>query len=429
MDELFQRAAENYPLKDGKGDWQSVAKKLAVADDSKDAVVPVTTKRNKKGIAIILFLCMLVGGSLMFYIFTPNVSDKKLAGKSTVEKGNTTLNKKPGDNNAVIPGNVDEPGPNPSEKIIQNKKGKQRFSGSRSTNIIAGTTDAFVRSNVYVQNSIEIKLKNKSLIKTGGNDFLPDKKSTQERSYESAENSKTAIEENISEVKKAGDLKQPVNANETSASSKNGDKKTALIQRKKGLYIGVITGFDFSKVQSASYDNSGFDAGLLLGYRINHALSLESGIVWNKKNYLSEGKNFDMNEIRSTMPSGMVINNLESNSSLIEIPLKARFDFIPGKRSNIFLTGGVSAYIMTKEKNQYTATVNGAVEKVSGVYKKADYGLPAVTGFSLGYEYNFYKSLNIRIEPFLKIPLQGMGVGKLPVTSAGLQIGITSHLK
>ena len=73
--------------------------------------------------------------------------------------------------------------------------------------------------------------------------------------------------------------------------------------------------------------------------------------------------------------------------------------------------------------------MNGTAEKVSGVYKRNNYGLPAVAGFSLGYEYNFYKSLNIRIEPFLKIPIQGMGVGKLPVTSAGLQIGITGRLK
>src|SRR5664279_6306839 len=99
MDELFQRAAENYPLKDGKGDWESVAKRLVVADDSKDVIVPSKTKRNKKGIAIILFLFMLLAGSIAFYIFTPNTSNEDIAGDSTIENDNTTLNRKPGNTN------------------------------------------------------------------------------------------------------------------------------------------------------------------------------------------------------------------------------------------------------------------------------------------------------------------------------------------
>ena len=33
MDDLFQRAAENYPLQSGKGDWENIAKRIA--DESK----------------------------------------------------------------------------------------------------------------------------------------------------------------------------------------------------------------------------------------------------------------------------------------------------------------------------------------------------------------------------------------------------------
>ena len=73
-----------------------------------------------------------------------------------------------------------------------------------------------------------------------------------------------------------------------------------------------------------------------------------------------------MDKVRSTMPSGMVINTLESNSSLIEIPLKAKYDFIHKKNTDVFVTGGVSSYIMTKEKNMYDVTLNGTPGKSSG---------------------------------------------------------------
>ena len=45
------------------------------------------------------------------------------------------------------------------QRKVQPEKDKQRSSGSGSTNITAATTNAFVNSNVDVQNSIEIKSK------------------------------------------------------------------------------------------------------------------------------------------------------------------------------------------------------------------------------------------------------------------------------
>ncbi len=42
MDDLFRRAAENYPLNTGKGDWDKIDKKLAVL-----AVSEETSKTRK----------------------------------------------------------------------------------------------------------------------------------------------------------------------------------------------------------------------------------------------------------------------------------------------------------------------------------------------------------------------------------------------
>ena len=162
---------------------------------------------------------------------------------------------------------------------------------------------------------------------------------------------------------------------------------------------------------------------------MNTRLSFETGIIWNKKSYSSEGKNFSMDKVGSAMPAGMIINDLESRSSLIEIPVKAKYDFFRKRNSNFFIAGGVSSYIMTTEKNKYNVTMNGTHEKVSGVYEKNNYGIPAVANFSFGFEQSISRIVNIRVEPFLKVPLRGMGVGRLPVTSAGLQVGITSRLK
>ena len=180
------------------------------------------------------------------------------------------------------------------EKSIQNKKINNDFPVVIQQILQQEQLMLLLIPMMDVQNSKEIKSKNTNLNETSGNDFLPDEKSTQKLNDESAENLKNDNEENISDVKKADDLKESINANDTSVASKTSNKKTITIQKKKGLYVGVITGLDFSKVESTSFDNSGFDAGLLLGFRINRALSFETGIAWNNKNYLSDGKSFNI---------------------------------------------------------------------------------------------------------------------------------------
>lgn len=228
--------------------------------------------------------------------------------------------------------------------------------------------------------------------------------------------------------------KEELNASENAEdvivhNKKKKNKPSQNVQNKKGIYVGVVAGPDFSKVHSGSFDRSGVNAGLVAGYRFSKKTLLESGISWDKKYYTSEGKNFSMDEVAFTMPSGMIINSLESSNSFIEIPLKLKFDFFTKRNFDLFVAGGVSAYIITREKNMYHITLNGDNKNLLCVYEENNYGLPAVANVSAGYEKNIFKNFDIRIEPYLKIPLRGMGVGSLPVTSAGLQIAIIGRLK
>ncbi len=64
MDELFQRAAENYPLKKGDGDWESIAKRIADRSDP-PAIVAASKSNGRKKITA-LFLLLFVGAVSWF---------------------------------------------------------------------------------------------------------------------------------------------------------------------------------------------------------------------------------------------------------------------------------------------------------------------------------------------------------------------------
>jgi hypothetical protein len=424
MDDLFQRAAENYPLQPGKSDWENIAKRLADKFPPHQDILPLKTKKNKKVILVpIVLLVVLAIGWLVF--FNPQIDSNKIKSvKSVLGKSRIVENKNDNSSSGVKEKSS-------YNSTVQNESDDDRYKKNikkyRAYNLGKVNSGINKGSSFDVENSNEDN-DNESLdVNSAANisKEIPVK--------EFAESPKNDIEKKTGENADAGQGSVTKLKNESPdiLSNKKDDniseakkEKQVISRKKKGVYIGLVTGLDFSKVQSTSFNNTGFDFGLFLGFNLNSKLSLESGIIFNKKSYKSEGKNFSMNKVGSSMPAGMIINNLESRSSIIEIPVKVKYNFISYRKSLLFVSAGFSAYAMTKEKNNYHVTMNGSLENITGVYDKNDYKLPAVANISLGYEHKIATYLNIRVEPFLKIPLQGMGVGSLPVTSAGLQLGV-----
>ncbi|MGH2564289.1 MAG: hypothetical protein ACRDE5_07240, partial [Ginsengibacter sp.] len=260
MDDLFQRAAENYPLQDGKGDWESVAKRIAVKDDPKEVAVPLKSKKNKKLIIFFLFLFILLSGGLMLHILSKPASTENHAIELTKELDNKSYGAKP--NN--ISGEEKATDEFSGKKEINNKKNVQSPRLNNSGDVTGISNTSF---NSNTKSSGEINSKKNTLVKTPGKtnvDFSPGTISQEKPNEEITENLKNNSENVSEQPKKENEvLKEQKTGNDNSVIPKNNVKKNAAEQKKNGFYVGVLTGFDFSKVKSSSFDNAGFDAGLL----------------------------------------------------------------------------------------------------------------------------------------------------------------------
>ncbi len=432
MDDLFQRAAENYPLKKGSDDWESVAKRIA--DNTKPAeVIPVQpNKKNKKFLMLALLLLLICGSWITYILLNNELSPVRNTSVLSEQPDQTTGRTGSKSSDAEV--TDDANALKPANQNRSNNTGTQKSSVTTSTNNLLKRNAG--QGNFYVGSNIEKSKNPKSKhSRPAEENYNTDNYSEQPIIKDNTGNEEvTNIPGNDDSITKkniSGNLEsqESEKINNDTQAGKTKKKAATISQKKKGMYMGLFAGPDFSRVKEKSFGNSGFDAGLLLGFRLNSRLSFESGIFWNKKYYSSEGSNFSMDKVGTTMPTGMIIDNLKSKSSVIEIPLKVKYDFSAKKNSGLFVAGGVSSYIMMKERNMYSVIYNGTQQKMEGVYEKKDYGIPAVANLSFGYEHNVSRNINIRIEPYLKIPLQGMGVGSLPVTSAGLHVGITGKLK
>lgn len=189
------------------------------------------------------------------------------------------------------------------------------------------------------------------------------------------------------------------------------------------FYLQALVSPDISTVKFQKISGLGYSAGLLLGYRINKRWNVEAGALWEKKLYYTKGEYFDKAKL------GQYWNNAEiysvnGNCNMITIPLNIRYNFSAGRKSDWFITGGMSSYLMNKEYYDYTYEYYGDIHTRGYAYKEKSQIWMAAINLGAGYERNIGKSYQFRIEPYFRLPVSGMGKGNLSLNSGGIFIGI-----
>ena len=215
-----------------------------------------------------------------------------------------------------------------------------------------------------------------------------------------------------------------------SSPSNAAEKKVTKKISTHGFYYGLLLGAEMNTVKNQDMKKVGFDIGLTGGYRFSTRLSAETGILFSQKYYTTSGEYFSLKEIGATMPAATKVMEVKGTSKVLEIPVHLRYDFFNKKDHRYFSSAGFSSYILTKESNQYRTSLNGIESMMYGTYKKNRSYFAASLDLAVGYEKNFGKKNNIRFQPYIQLPVKGIGVGNLHVMSTGVHIAITrSSLK
>jgi Outer membrane protein beta-barrel domain len=397
MDALFRKAAEGYPLKAGDGNWENISGKLLTKQEKISS-----TKKSKRGKYFgLLLLLFLLTGTLLFY---PEFQYR------------ITSNDKQGNNKDIFNKDV------PSSTIRESKGNSVRIQGDDragrpNTQQLARNLTKEGRASRLRNINVEADDRSRELIKSVGQStnqrftFLPGPVAIP---------GPTSLSGHIFLGQFSSSLPNLQNAD-------TGAVRGLANQNNKGFYFGPVAGFDFSKVKSQAVNKTGYNLGLLAGYRFNRRLSVESGILLSKKKYYSNGKYFNMNKVGPSMPSNMKIVTVDGQFTLLKIPFKFKYDFVPNKKSNLFISTGIVSSIYLKEQNSYLTEMNNVREYHTGVYKDVSYSWISSVSISAGYEHQLGKSRTMRLEPYIEIPLKEAGMGSMSVFSAGINIS-TSNL-
>ncbi len=180
--------------------------------------------------------------------------------------------------------------------------------------------------------------------------------------------------------------------------------------------ITLSAGPDLSSVNFEEPGEWRMQYGIGISYALSKKFSLRTGFYTSRKIYTADPE--DYHSYYNPPPS---LQKIDANCLVYEIPVNLTYSFSARKKHNWFVAGGLSSYLMKEETYDYVyKNPWGPPQIHTYVYKNENSHFFSVLNLSGGYQYHFSHRFSLMAEPYVKIPLSGVGEGKVNLNSGGI---------
>lgn len=188
--------------------------------------------------------------------------------------------------------------------------------------------------------------------------------------------------------------------------------------------ITLSAGSDISGVYINNAGKLTIVYGAGLSYSISKRFAVRSGFYVSKKIYSVGPDDYHL------PPGGSgsydYLKNIDANCTVFEIPVNIDYNFGKVKNHSWFVSTGLSTYLMKRESyDYYYKTPTGNAYNKEWTINNKNKNFFSVLNLSGGYQYFFNKQLSIMAEPYINLPLSGIGEGKVKLNSGGILFTLT----
>ena len=212
----------------------------------------------------------------------------------------------------------------------------------------------------------------------------------------------------------------------TAADSAAKDKKV-LPHRHSFLKNIGITLLVFPEVNAVAFkeiDKLTLNYGAGLSYNLGKHLTASVQLIHSRKIYTTDRQGYNP-------PDGSVFLsldylNVKAACVVWDIPVNLRYSFTGNMGNSYFISAGLSSYLMKEEVYDFAYyDQTGAYKTRHGSFENQHKHGFSNFNISAGYQYRLSKKMSAGIEPYLKLPLSGVGIGKVKLTSVGVFFNLT----
>jgi hypothetical protein len=180
---------------------------------------------------------------------------------------------------------------------------------------------------------------------------------------------------------------------------------------------------DLSGIKLDQIDKVGNAMGIGIEYFLWPKLSLTSGLFYTYKPYSGN------NGYHSGY--GKSPTYVFGKCDILDIPFNLKYYPFEGKVQRFFASVGLSSYLMLKEQYEleYYNSDTGNPYYQDIEVKGANKHFFGIANISIGYERKLGRQLSIQVEPYYKVPFNGVGEGDVSLKSTGIFVGLKFYPK
>ena len=193
------------------------------------------------------------------------------------------------------------------------------------------------------------------------------------------------------------------------------------------FYLAFSTGIESSGTGITTLGAGKPLNGVGIQYAKNNVF-FRTGLLVTRKIYTAKDK--DYNRKSGTWMSVVTFDNIVADCKVIEIPLSMGYTFINNKKTNVYITAGTSAYFMKKEDYQFyfKNTLGNDTTRNANFTNNSNHYFSSIN-FSAGIEQKISNRFSLMAEPTVKLPVGGIGSGKIKLYGAGVLVTAKIRLK
>ena len=159
--------------------------------------------------------------------------------------------------------------------------------------------------------------------------------------------------------------------------------------------------------------------GLLLTYPLSKKMSISTGAIYARKLY-------DYGGNVATVGQANLPWSLNADCYVMDVPVNVNYQILSKKNYSIALNSGVSSYFMLKEKYKFSSTdAEGVTQQSMLELNNQNKHLLGIANISVSIERKVSDRVSVGIQPFIKLPLTGIGYYDYNLRSRGVALSLS----
>ncbi|MGN6181010.1 MAG: hypothetical protein ACTHNW_17645, partial [Mucilaginibacter sp.] len=204
----------------------------------------------------------------------------------------------------------------------------------------------------------------------------------------------------------------------------NRAKAKAIVSSYKPQFaITVLGSSDMNGLNSFSQSKVGTNVGVLFSAGVFKRLTISTGAIYSSKPYITNTNNYHGGYVFPNTPT-----TVSADCRMIDIPLNLDYSLYNKHRNKFSVGTGISSYLMFHEAYNYTFSSNyGSGSSTYNVPNPGKYYL-SILNLQATYQRQINSKLGLDVQPYMKLPLSGVGLYNSKLQSTGVAVGLTWSL-